>query len=153
MYRFLLMMLVVGGASCKTYELSDLTKHQALIYQNQGREAQKNGDWEKALTYYKKAAYLNPYSPEILNDLALAYEKNGLYAKAEETLKKAIEVDGDYLSSYYNLARLYEKMGKIDLAIEYYKLRVKKSNTENDPWVWKAKQKIYYYENEKSISE
>jgi superkiller protein 3 len=145
-------MLVVGGATCKSYQLSDLTRQQAFIYQNQGRNAQKKGDWETALTYYKKAAYLNPYSPEILNDLALAYAKNGLYKKAEDTLKKAIKVDSDYLSSYYNLAQLYEQMGKIDLAVEYYKLRVKKSTSEEDPWAWKAKQKIYYYENEKNIS-
>lgn len=152
MFRFILMLLVIGGTTCKSYHTSDLTSQQALIYQNEGRNAQNRGDWETALTYYKKAAYLNPYSSEILNDLALAYEKNGLYKQAEETLKKAIKVDPDYLSSYYNLAQLYEKMGKIDLAVEYYKLRVKKSKSEDDPWAWRAKQKIYYYENEKNIS-
>ncbi|MFW6119352.1 MAG: tetratricopeptide repeat protein [Petrotogales bacterium] len=42
------------------------------------------------------------------------------YDKSEELLLKAINLDPDYINSYYELALLYEKWGKMDKASEYF---------------------------------
>jgi tetratricopeptide (TPR) repeat protein len=42
------------------------------------------------------------------------------YDKSEELLLKAINLEPDYINSYYELALLYENWGKMDKAAEYY---------------------------------
>lgn len=148
---FVMSFLFFSVSGCQTYDNSSLMKNEALNYQNEGRTSQNSNDWDRAISSYKKAFYIDPYNPKILNDLGIAYEHKKLYNRAEESYKKAIATDKSYLASYYNLAHLYEKAGQIDKALYYYKLRVKLAKDKNDPWAWKAKNKIYFYEkNSKS---
>jgi len=144
-YCFLLFPCLLFS-SCKTYQMESIVKEEALNYQKEGRLAQDKKDWEQAVSYYKKATYLDPYNAKIYNDLGVIYEVKKMYKAAEDAYKKAIDVDKKFLSSYFNLGRLYEKMGKTEEALHYYKLRVEYSDKKDDPWVWKAKQRIQIYE-------
>jgi tetratricopeptide (TPR) repeat protein len=139
---FVILLFFVGCVS----EDKGLLKEEALNYHKLGRIAQKNQDLITAISYYKKASYIDPYNPTIHNDLGIAYEQKGWYKLAEIEFKKALEIDKFFLPAYYNLARIYEKQGKIEEAIEYYKLRIKFAKGEDDPWVWKAQKKIFLLE-------
>ncbi|MDP8233195.1 MAG: hypothetical protein P9M06_00105 [Candidatus Saelkia tenebricola] len=143
-YSLLFLCLLLS--SCKSFKTEIFIKEEALNYQKEGRFAQDKKDWSKAISYYKKATYLDPYNAKIYNDLGIIYEVKEMYSKAEDTYKKAIDVDEKFLSSYFNLARLYEKMDNAEKAVHYYKLRVKYSNKKDDPWVWRAQQRIQLYE-------
>ncbi len=69
------------------------------------------------------------------------------YGKSEELLLKAINLDPDYINSYYELALLYEKWGKMDKAAEYfetilempiepeYKAQGKESKEKAEQWL------------------
>ncbi|TYB95788.1 MAG: tetratricopeptide repeat protein [Kosmotoga sp.] len=69
------------------------------------------------------------------------------YGKSEELLLKAINLDPDYINSYYELALLYEKWGKMDKAAEYfqkvlelplepeYEAQGKESKEEAEKWL------------------
>ena len=143
-----LLFLIVLSSGCKTPRQKSLLYPDAIDYQKEGRFAQQNNDWDAAISYYKKASYIEPYNVKILNDLGIAYEQKNWYKKAEETYKKAITIERNFLPSYTNLARLYEKMGDIENAIKCYRLRITLSKDKDDPWVWKARNKILYYEEQ-----
>ncbi|MDP8216585.1 MAG: tetratricopeptide repeat protein [Candidatus Kaelpia imicola] len=144
----IILLTVLFNFGCgKNYRTETIIREEAFNYQKIGRDAQSKNDWNKAVNYYKKATYLDPYNAKIYNDMAVIYEKQKLYALAEGSYKKAIEVDKDFLASYFNLGRLYEKMEMVDDALFYYKQRVRLAQEEDDPWVWKAKSRIGYYES------
>ncbi len=144
----LVTILMFLASGCKTTTNKSLLQKDASKYQKLGREAQEKNDLDNAISYYKKAVYIDPYNAKMLNDLGVIYEQRQMYKDAETTYLKATEVDKAFLAAYFNLGRLYEKVNNINKAIEYYKLRVKLSQDPNDPWVWKAKHKIQYYEKE-----
>jgi tetratricopeptide (TPR) repeat protein len=114
---------------------------QAQSYRKEGLKAQEKGDLDTAMEYYQKAEYLDPYNPVIHNDLGIVYEKKGWLGRAEDAYLKAIKLDKRFLPAYYNVARIYEKRGMFKKAIRYLKMRIELAEKE-DPWVWKAKQKI-----------
>jgi len=143
----ILSILLINIGCGGSYKTNALIKDESLSYQKIGRDAQSKNDLAKAVSYYKKSAYLDPYNAEIHNDLAVIYERQAEYRLAENSYKKAIEVDKGFLASYFNLGRLYEKMSKRDEALFYYKQRINLTQEENDPWAWKAKQRIEHYES------
>ncbi|MCK7479019.1 MAG: tetratricopeptide repeat protein [Candidatus Moduliflexus flocculans] len=53
---------------------------------------------------------------------AVDFSKNGDFEQAIESFKKSVELDPAFSDAYYNLASLYEFMGKGDLALKYYEL-------------------------------
>lgn len=53
--------------------------------------------------------------------LGTIYEKQGRYAEAIVELKKAVELEPQYVEAYYNLAVVYEKVGKPQKAIGLYR--------------------------------
>jgi tetratricopeptide (TPR) repeat protein len=144
--KIVILTLVLAGSGCaKSYKTEAIIKDESLNYQKLGRDAQLGNDLNDALSYYKKATYLDPYNAEIYNDLATIYERQENYILAVSNYKKAIEIDKNFLAPYFNLGRLYEKIGKRDEALFYYKQRVELAQEEDDPWVWKAKQRIEHY--------
>ena len=49
------------------------------------------GAWKEAQYRFQRASELAPDDPEILNNLAVAYENNGLYSDAERTYLHALD--------------------------------------------------------------
>jgi len=79
-----------------------------------GVRAAKKGLWREALFRWEKARKLAPDNSRVLNNLAVAYETNGDFEKAEELYKEALKSEPDnrdikqnyeLFSSYYRELR------------------------------------------------
>jgi Flp pilus assembly protein TadD len=72
-----------------------------------GIEVARKGLWGEARFRFEKALALNPDSPEALNDLAVALEQQGEFAKARETYEKALKKKPGnlYIQQNYDLFR------------------------------------------------
>lgn len=72
---------------------------------------------EEALTLIKKAVELDPQNGAFLDSLGWVYFKLGQYGPAEENLRKAIERTAGDASIHDHLAEVYEKTGRLKLAV------------------------------------
>ena len=97
------------------------------------------GDFDK---HIKKAMELDPTNYLAYIAMGMRYRdtpwpfKN--YSKSEYYLKKAIEIEPGYPNAYYELAILYEKMGRMDEAKKLYEKIV--SMPPHPDWIAKSKE-------------
>jgi tetratricopeptide (TPR) repeat protein len=78
------------------------------------------GNFQEATAAFQKSLEINPQFTEARNNLGTIYQELGFVDKAEQEFKKALE-DINYPSRelpYYNLARLYFLLDRIDEAYE-----------------------------------
>jgi tetratricopeptide (TPR) repeat protein len=75
---------------------------------------------EEALNYIKRAVALDPQNGAYLDSLGWAYFKLGKYELAEENLRKAVEKSNDDPTIHDHLADLYQKTGRLKLAIAHW---------------------------------
>jgi len=104
----------------------DTLYRQALDYQ-------KESDFDKAITVYKDILDRDPEHIFTLNNLGVIYMGRGKNKIAEILFKKAIDLKGDYVDPYYNLACLYAKEGNNIRSIDYLK---KAAQINNDVKKW-----------------
>lgn len=128
------------GSSEEEGILSVLQK-EARVYRAQGFELQNKGELEEAMSFYQKAAALDPSSAVVLNDLGVVYEARGSDERAKECFQQAITIDPYYLSAYTNLALLAEKERDLDQAYIYWKKRAE-LGFSGEYWTEKAKQRL-----------
>jgi len=119
-------------------DVKNIKNDDAKIYRDNGLEAQRRGDLDLALTYYQKAAEMNPGYAVAYNDLGIIYEAKGDTKRAEESYLQAIKLEPDYLSPYSNLALIYENRRDFKDAAVYWKKRAELGSS-SDPWTVKAK--------------
>ena len=67
------------------------------------------GDFEQAITYFAKAAELNPQYFEAIYNQAYCYELSGNYEKARELYNKVLEIEVNYDKAIAGLNRIYGK--------------------------------------------
>ena len=67
----------------------------------------KDGESDKAISYYLKAIDLVPASSDLHYNLAIGYLKIHDYRRAEREFKRAISFNSDNKDAYYNLGVLY----------------------------------------------
>lgn len=67
------------------------------------------GDFEQAITYFTKAAELNPQYFEAIYNQAYCYELSGNYEKARELYNKVLEIEVNYDKAIAGLNRIYGK--------------------------------------------
>lgn len=103
-------------------------------YRSLAYKAQQDGDYDRALTFYKKVLAIGKEDPWILNNLGVIYEQLGVLDQAELYYLKALELDSNYLPPYSNLAFLYKEQGDLPRAISYFRTRIEFA-PENDEWV------------------
>ena len=82
----------------------------------EGSIALQEGDAEGAERLLKGALELEPDAPEIMNNLALAYEKQGRSEEAISLVREAHRRHPDYLFARVGLARKYIAEGELDQA-------------------------------------
>ncbi len=97
------------------------------LYIDAGRIYQNGlGDYETALTRYKKAIKLNPFDPEGYDLAGWAYHFNGDYVQAINALEQSLGVDPNYVNPYRkesawgHLATVYYTRQNFEKAIEYF---------------------------------
>jgi tetratricopeptide (TPR) repeat protein len=106
-----------------------------ILYMLLGNVYSLEHKWEKAEETLKMAIeYMSPRDREeptwIYADLAGVYAKQGLYAKALETMKLADKSKMHNSAVEYNYGEIYRAMGNFEKAIEYYisSLRIARDN-------------------------
>ena len=114
-------------------QAESLLKEDAKAYREEGYKAQSLGDVEGALSWYQKAAQMDPYYALAYNDIGVIYENQGEIGRAEEMYKKALEVDPEFLPAYTNLAFIAEKKGNMKDASYYWQKRYE-LGLEGDYW-------------------
>lgn len=86
----MILFLVFVSASCVNKGSLDQDPELNLKF---GLEAAKGGLWKEALLRWENGLKLSPNNPKIHNNLAVAYENEGDYLKAEEHYKRALDLD------------------------------------------------------------
>jgi len=81
--------------------------------------------WKRALEY--DTSYLNPYF-----NIANTYEDQSNYPEAETYFLQAQELAPDDFRTFFNLARIYSKMGVWDKALTQYSHQLRTEDA--DPW-------------------
>ena len=79
------------------------------------------GEFERAITEYKKAIALNPNSPLIHNRLGVAYSELKQYDAALDAYRKALALSPMTAEPNYNMGLVYLKQGDLPHALEAFK--------------------------------
>lgn len=104
-------------------------------YQN-GLNAEKRGDTEKAIVFYLRALELNPHHSWVLNNLGAIHYGIRKWAEAEKYYLTAIAADPTYALAYYNLGNLYEEHGveRYQEAFLCYKKAIESDSSYKDAY-------------------
>jgi len=97
--------------------LKDDSSNVANLY-NVGNFYLRRMQYNKAIGYYEQAIAVDSNSPEVYNNLAVAFLRSGEYSKAEKLLKDLLNANQEYFVAAYNLARVYSAMNEPDAAVE-----------------------------------
>jgi len=89
-----------------------------------------SANFEKALKYLKKAKSLGLNKINFKRDLAYAYLENQELEKAENLYLEIIETEAS-AADYLNLAKIKEKQGKLNQAVEYYESALDLNGTQS----------------------
>ena len=79
-----------------------------------------SGNFDSAISAFKKAIKKNPTDPRVYNNLGIAYELTNDFEKARSAYEKAIEINPDNSSTLNNLAGLSLLEGKSEDATILY---------------------------------
>jgi serine/threonine protein kinase/predicted Zn-dependent protease len=111
---------------------ANILKDMWLLYHLQGEVALYEGNFDAAIEGFQKAVDLSPKDRSFyLMALANAYQHSGQYQKAVEIFRSSLEFNPNNAKSNYLLASTYEKWGKSDEALPYYR-KVEKVWAEAD---------------------
>ena len=79
------------------------------------------GEFERAISEYKKAVSLNPNSPIIYNRLGVAYSELKQYHAALDAYQKALALSPMTAELHYNVGLVHLKQGDLRHALEAFK--------------------------------
>lgn len=88
----------------------------AMFYNNKGADAFFNQEYSKAYSYYKHAILTDPTFPEPVVNLGVLYRVNDREDLAENAYQQALSLGKDNLTSWENLAILYDISGRHEKA-------------------------------------
>ncbi|MBS0578839.1 MAG: tetratricopeptide repeat protein [Proteobacteria bacterium] len=91
----------------------------AAAWGNWGRLLHEQGELQKAADIYERALAAVGADPVLLFNRGVLLEDLGETGKALESYQAALEEDPDFADCHYNMARLYEAMGKPQHAIRH----------------------------------
>jgi len=96
-----------------------------VLYFNMGNEYYKDGDFTKALKYYKKA-YKNfksdtEYGPELTMRMIKILDELGMYDEELDMISDGLKYYPDFTDLEFIKASLFRNQGKITLSIKGYK--------------------------------
>lgn len=85
----------------------------------------------------------NPKDNFLRHALALEYIKEGDDAKAKNLFEEILNDNPDYIGSYYHLAKLLERIGETDNAIEWYEKGMAAAKQTGDNHAYNELQSAY----------
>jgi len=92
----------------------------ARVHNNLAMAYDEKGEYEKAISHYKRAIEISDIYPQTHNNLGNTYKEIGELEKAIEEFEKSISMDKYFFVPYNNLAKLYVEKKEYDKAIEIY---------------------------------
>jgi len=108
----------------KANSMNPSPKVAAAINLNLGMALTDLEDYQASIVALKKANELQKNWLPAINELGIAYRKNGNLDEAVKQFKKAIEVDDNFASAHYNLAESeYRRNNLKEAKKEYEKLK------------------------------
>jgi tetratricopeptide (TPR) repeat protein len=81
-----------------------------------GQCARFTGDTRSAVSYLERAIHGNGNEPQIFLALGIAHQLVGQLQKSEDALRRALELDPDFVAAYNSLGMTQKKLGRYDLA-------------------------------------
>ena len=91
-----------------------------LIFSAKGKNHEIKGEFEQTILMYQKELELKPTSITINIDIGRCYRKMKEFKKAEKFLQKTLIILPFDPKTHYELALLYNDMGKNEKAVEVY---------------------------------
>jgi DnaJ homolog subfamily C member 7 len=88
-------------------------------YKNQGNEAYKKGQYDKALKLYSKAIDLNPREPTYYTNRASVWISKEDYKAGLNDCLKALEIDPNHFRANTRAAKCHTLLGNLDLSQNY----------------------------------
>lgn len=111
------------------------------LYVNLGNIFTKKGEFDKAITYYRKALQIAPGQTEAYSNLGYIYDQKKEYGKAVEVLELAVKLSPKLTNAHINLAVTYAHMGRYDDAINEINKAVELN--PNNEMAWNILGKLY----------
>jgi len=105
----------------------------------------QDDEWfDKAVYHFKESYRLNSYNAWAHYHLAWAYWSKTIYPAAAEESKMAIQLDPNNATYHWQLAAIYEKMGRLENALDEYEevLRVMPNYAEAKEAIKKVEREI-----------
>ena len=121
---------------------SSMLHDEAVVYREQGYEAQQRGDRQTALAFYQKAMALDPAYAAPQNDLGTLLEDEGRLEEAERAYQRALVVQPTYAEAHSNLALLYERMGQQQEKAIYHWLKRYELGASDEAGTQRAKERL-----------
>jgi len=123
-YLKIFVWLVLALSISLSSHAQDVKAKEAINYYNAGVKAQKDGDFEAAITAYQKTLILAPdnltYQKFIVNNTGVIDMRNGEVDMAEKSFLTVLEMDSDYKPAIYNLGLIYDARGERIRSLEYW---------------------------------
>jgi tetratricopeptide (TPR) repeat protein len=89
-----------------------------------GKALAKKGEWNKAISSYRKALGLDSNSAEIYHNFGDALVKNCEFDEAVIVYQKAIELQPNLWEVYHNLGDIWQGQGRFNEAVAAYRLAI-----------------------------
>lgn len=93
----------------------------ALLHHALGNVYVREGDYNKALDYYKESLRLYPRYHAAYNNIGTIYSKNGFFDQAIAAFTEAIKINPDYVQAHFNLGTVYYQKGMLTDAFDEFK--------------------------------
>ncbi len=120
---------IISADSFKTYQvITDQDKKQARRRNVKGEKLYAEKSYTQAMYAFQDAVNLNPDFSQAYSNLGVTYPKLGRNAEALWANRKAIDLASGSraarvkASSYYNIAKIYEKSGQWQSALSNYEI-------------------------------
>jgi tetratricopeptide (TPR) repeat protein len=102
-------------------DIIEKSPRKARAYNEYGLHVLETGDFDRALRLLGRSLELDRYQPQIYVNVGLAYERKNQIEKAIAAYERAIFVEPNDPTPYYNLGGVYYKTLKDrDKALKYY---------------------------------
>lgn len=95
-------------------------RKEAKEHFNTGNEHAKAGEFDSAITEYKKAIALDPGNSNTFENLAISYAKSGNPVEAVKTMEKAIILSPDDAMKHSTLGIIFHADNQLQRALEQY---------------------------------